>query len=390
MKRYCALWVLICCGVPVAMAQRGFADTGTVIGHVYLADTGGPARLAEVALQPVEVMSRDRSYEERRKDGGFRLYVTGLDGAYRMNHVRPGMYYVVVKQPGYLSPFALFTNAQLVHPTAQDQEKIAQYLPVVTVAANNVATMDVHLTRGASLSGTIRFDDGSPDSRTRVSVLEKDEKGQWKELGLVHGGDVDDEGHYRVTGLLEGDYLLRVGMEIEDLYVDSVLDRPSSISGRGHYDLEFYSGDTAREKDAKTIHLDSSQEMSSADVTIPVSKLHVVSGAIVEAKGGRAINSGTVTLSYADGGEEIASVKVESDEPVFRLPFVPEGVYVIRVKDAAEVTRQEISNGAGSMPPTHTQETVVRRYGTMEQPLTVVSGDVTGLNLGVTVVAKTP
>lgn len=387
-------WRALCLlgGVVPVMAQQAVVSapesTGTVTGHVYLADTSGPARLAEVALQPVAVKSDDRPASERRNDGGFKLYRTGMDGAYRILHVRPGTYYVVVKQPGYLSPFSQFTNQQLSHPTAENQQKIAEDLPMVTVVPNNTVTMDIRLTRGASLSGTVRFDDGEPFADTRLTVMQKDAKGKWQPVPLQSGGDTDDQGKFRITGLLEGDYLLRAYLSIDDLYVDSVLEQPQAMSSTTRYTLSFYSGDTARLRDAKPVHLDSSQEMSAADMTIPVSKLHTVSGAIVEAKSGRAINSGTVTLVYADdGGEELVSAKVEPDEPVFRMPFVPEGTYTIKVSEAAEVSREEISNGPGAVPPTHTKETVLRKYGTVEQPLTV-AGDVTGVNLAVTPVAK--
>jgi hypothetical protein len=59
------------------------------------------------------------------------------------------------------------------------------------------------------------------------------------------------------------------------------------------------------------------------------------------------------------------------------------------VKDAEDVRREEISNGTGTMPPFHTKETVVQKYGTTEQPL-VVTGDVSGVNLAVAVAEKTP
>ena len=199
----------------------------------------------------------------------------------------------------------------------------------------------------------------------------------------------NDLGHFRITGLLEGDYLLTVSVTIDDSYVSNLLGHGNS-SSHTLYSLTYYSGDTARQRDAKPIHLDGPQEISSADIMIPVSKLHSVTGAIVEAKSGRAINSGTVTLYYTDGNkEEVVSAKVEPGEPVFRLPFVPEGSYVIKVSDAADMNREEISNGLGVMPPFHTKETVVRKYGTATQPL-VVNGDVSGLNLVVTPVAKTP
>jgi hypothetical protein len=345
---------------------------------------------AQVALQPVAVKSDERPDAEKYKDPPLRLYRTGLDGGYRMLHVRPGSYYVVVKQPGYLSPFALFNNAQLSHPTPEDQQKIAQYLPEVTVLPNNTATMDVHLTRGASLSGTVKFDDGSPDSQTDVNVLQKNSKGTWQRLPLVSGGGTDDLGHFRITGLLEGNYLLEVRLSVDDQYVNSVLGQATMSSSSFGYQLAYYSGDTARLRDAKPIHLDGSQEMSAADITIPLSKLHAVSGQIVESGSGRAINSGKVTLVYADeGGEDVASATVERDEPVLRMPFVPEGSYTMKVKDAAEVNREEISNGPGVMPPFHTKETVLRKYGTAEQPL-VVTGDMSGVNLTVSPVAKTP
>lgn len=375
-------------GLAQQMSQGTPETSGTVVGHVYLSDTGGPARLAEVALQPIAVKSDDLPYEERQQPGGFRVYRTGVDGSYRILHVKPGIYYVVVKQSGYLSPFAQFTNKQLSHPTPDDQQKIVQYLPTVTVVPNNTVTMDIHLTRGASLSGRVSFDDGAPYANARVTVMQKDDSGKWKALPLVSGGAADDLGHFRITGLLEGEYLLEVGLYIDDMFVSSLLEQVSSMSSNTHYSLEYYSGDTARLRDAKPIHLDNSQEMDAADITIPVSKLHSVSGQIVEAKSGRPINSGKVALVYADtGGEELSSVQVETEEPVFRMPFVPEGVYTIKVTEAEDVTREEISNGPNSMPPFHTKETVLRKYGTVEQPLTVM-GDVTGVNLAVVKAAQ--
>ncbi len=383
---------VVCSGglAQVAMPPATPETTGTIVGHVYLADTGGPARLAQVALQPVQVPGDDAKKSDTRQMGLFQVYRTGLDGGYRIPHVKPGSYYVVVKMPGYLSPFAMFTNQQLAHPTPDDQQKIDANLPVVTVVPNNSATMDVHLTRGASLSGTLGFDDGEPYPDVRVQVMQKDAKGKWQVLPLVSGGYTDDLGNFRITGLLAGEYLLKASFSLDDMYVSSVLEQPDMMSSNTHFSLNYYSGDTARLRDAKPIHVDSSQEVAGANITIPVSKLHMVSGQIVQAGGGRAINGGNVALCYPDGeGEELASVKVESDEPMFRMPFVPEGSYVLKVKDAEDVKREEVSNGPGTMPPFHTVETVVQKYGTTDQPL-VVTGDVSGVNLAVKAAAKTP
>ncbi len=375
---------LALCLAAAAMSAQTSAPvepTGTVIGHVYLADTGGPARLTSIALQPIEVKSDDRPFAERNKDT-FHQYQTLLDGSYTIPHVRPGTYYVVVKQPGYLSPFAQFTNAELVRPTPEVQQRIAAYLPMVTVLANNTATLDVHLTRGASISGTLRYDDGTPVADSRVQVLQKDAKGKWQPIHLVNGGDSDDQGHYRITGLLAGDYLLRTSISLDDTYVSSLIGEVNSVSSMTHYSLDFYSGDTAREKDAKPLHLESSQDIPSVDLTIPVSKLHAITGALVEARTGHALNAGKVTLTYEDG-EELASAKVETDEPAFHFFFIPEGSYTMTVSNAADVVRQQVPNPPGTFPPFETKEKVVRKYEAASQPL-IVTQDVPSLNITVT------
>jgi hypothetical protein len=355
--------------------------TGTVTGHVYLSGTGGPARLTSIALQPIEVKADDRPYEETKKDPQFRQFQTALDGSFTLTHIRPGTYYVVVKKPGYLSPFTQFSNAELVHPTPDVQQRIAAYLPTVTVSANNTAVMDMHLSRGASFSGTVRYDDGTPVIDTRVSVLQKDAKGKWKPIELASGGSTDDQGHYRITGLLAGDYRLRTDISINDTFVSSLIGSVNMMSSETHYSLDFYSGDTAHEKEAKTLHLENSQDMSSTDLTIPVSKLHQVSGAIVEARTGHPINSGKVSVYY-DDGEKLATAQVEEDEPVFHLSFVPEGSYTLRVADAADISRQYVMRPQGTMPPYEIKEKVLQRYDKAEQPL-LVQQDVNNLNIAV-------
>jgi hypothetical protein len=387
--RLCLVAAALCL-VPAVFAQKPTVaqPEGTVTGHVYLVDTGGPARLAAIALQPIDVKSDDPPSEDRRGATIFRVYRTGIDGSYRIPHVKPGSYYVVARQPGYLSPFSQFTNKQLSHPSLEDQQQINALLPTVLVAPNNTATMDVHLTRGASISGTVRFDDGSPYPGAWITIYRMEDK-QWKPLSLASGGGVDDLGQFRLTGLLAGDYLIMVGLAINDAYVSSLLGYAEHSSSTSHFYLSFYNGETARQRDAKPLHLDASQEMTSADIIIPISKLHPVSGAIVEAKTGRPINSGQVELDWADGGDTLASIKVEPDEPVFSMPFVPEGAYTVKVRDAADVIREEVSSGPNAMPATHIKETVLRKYDPAQQPLTVTT-DVSGLNLTVTPAARTP
>ncbi len=54
----------------------------------------------------------------------------------------------------------------------------------------------------------------------------------------------------------------------------------------------------------------------------------------------------------------------------------------MKVTKARDVTRTEISNGPGMMPPTHMDEKTVRSFGESSQPL-VVTTDVSGLVVSV-------
>ena len=76
------------------------------------------------------------------------------------------------------------------------------------------------------------------------------------------------------------------------------------------------------------------------------------------------------------------SAEISGEDDAFHLMFVPEGEYTVKVTKAADVTREEISNGPGSLPPTHTETKTVRSFGDVSQPLKVES-EVSGLLLSV-------
>jgi hypothetical protein len=368
----------------IAVAQQPVAQSGGVSGHVYFAGTNAPARFATVALQPVVVKSDDRPFSERSKDPAIHIYQALLDGSFQIPRVPSGTYYVVVKYPGYLSPFSQFSNADLVHPAPDVQQRIAALLPTVTVTANNVANIDIRLTRGASVSGTVTFDDGTPYAGASVSLMQRGADGKLVEARLTEGATADDQGHFRMTGLVAGDYVLQVGLMVTDAMVNSVLGQVSSSYSNYRYSLEYYSGDTPRQRDAKPFKLEDGEDLPSQNLTIPITKLHGVAGSIVEQKTGRAINKGAVALLYADDNSELTKAEVTPDESGFHLSFVPEGEYVLKVTEASDVRHEEIANPPGTMPPTHTKDTVLHTYtGGDPQPL-IVHGDMEGLNLPVT------
>jgi len=163
--------------------------------------------------------------------------------------------------------------------------------------------------------------------------------------------------------------------------MDSLFGGSHSMMSNTKSSLSFYFGDTFLRKDAKTIKLDEGQSASGIDFTIPVSKLHAISGSLVDAGSGRVLNSGTVALFTADGEQQIESVSLSADDTTFRLEFVPEGTYSVRVADAREVVRElQPSTSPYGDPEPKYKETTVKSYGKYEAPFKVES-EMTGVTL---------
>lgn len=376
------LFLSACCS-----AQRSeIAATGTVTGHVICADTNGPARIAHVVLQPVVDIASPSKTGDRPRQISAAATATLLDGSFTLPNIAPGDYYVFVEKLGYLSPFAQLSREDLNHPKPETAGLIAKLLTPVSVAANRTSTVEVRIYKGSAVSGTLRFDDGAPDANTAVSVLTKDKTGKWVPFhtnlvaGPFLGTTTDDQGHYRISGLPAGEYIVRTTLAITDIFVNGLFTENHGTSYTDRYSLNLYSGDSFRPRDAKTIKLGDGEEANSVDITIPLSKLHTISGSVVDAASGHAINAANIAIVYSDDDTELTSVDIDKEDNAFHFYYVPEGEYTLKVTSARDVTREEIPYPAGTVPPTHTVEKKLRDYDVQPQPL-IIQNDITGLTV---------
>lgn len=359
---------------------------GSVTGHVYCSDTNDPARLALVTLLPIADTLKPaftQKLPSRTQTPLFKPAQTLLDGSFVMPRVVPGYYYVVVQYPGYVSPISQLSADELAHPSAEMQKFIASVLPTISVDANRTSTTVVRLQRGAAVSGTVRFDDGSPAPSLSMYVLRKDDHGKWVRVVLETGAfsgrvHTDDQGYYRLAGLPAGDYILRTDLELDDISFSRLFGEGGSSFMGKRYSVPIYSGGQTREKDAKQIKLREGEDDSGEDIVIPVSKLHSISGSLVAARTGEPINAGTITLLYADDKTEAAAANVSADDATFRFDFVAEGSYLLKVSNAREISKEEIPYAPGTFPPTHTKVTTLQTYGDAQQPI-LVQNDVTSV-----------
>jgi hypothetical protein len=106
------------------------------VGHVFCVDRNLPARLATVTLQPLPARTTKGKYiEPYMLNEPLRKYsvMTDFEGAFAIEHVEPGSYYVMAEFPGYLSQIWEFTEQELEYPTAEILDRIDQSFPKVRV-----------------------------------------------------------------------------------------------------------------------------------------------------------------------------------------------------------------------------------------------------------------
>lgn len=381
-----AVWSGVC------VAQQGVRPepVGQITGVVTCSDTQRPARLAEVKLVRVPDATAGKAPDSGGMDGDAlptgNAVESGLDGSYTVRNVKPGRYWVVVDKDGYLIPLGQFSKKELTATDDATRTRVAQTLATVDVQANQTAKLDVVLDRGASVSGTVTYDDGTPASGIGIELLAKDKDGKWhrSEYGRYRTfrsvGSTDDNGHYRITGLPGGEYATQATLALSDheATVAPMPGNPGQMVSfemtKTRYSLPLYSGDVLRKSLAQGYTLGSGEARAGSDLVFPLAKLHKVGGQVV-AKDGHPVNGGGVKVVWADDKSEMTEAAILYDDQAFHLDFVPEGDFLLQVSGAKDVTHTAVENPAGMVPRFHEESKTVKTYGDAEQSLKVI-GDV--------------
>ena len=376
--------------------------TGTVTGHVFCGDTQRPARLARVALVAVPTPGGASAKAEQEAEIGSSPatdYVeTTLDGSFVLTNVKPGVYNLIVDKDGYLLPLAELSPSDLNSASKEEKARIAKRLQSVTVGSAQVVDREITLERGGAVAGSVTFDDGSPAGDLQIAVLTKGADGKWEKgiaqryrssFGRVH---TDDRGHYRVTGLPPGDYLIEADLTLNEYTTTTT---PAASSGeqasvmrmqRSKYSLPIFSGNVWRSQAGTAFALGSGEERSGVDLEFPLSKLHQVTGQVL-AKDGHAVNSGKTTLVNADDQSKVTDTEINFEDSKFHLEFVPEGEFTLKVTGAKDVRKVQVANAPGTVPRFHDEIKTVRSFGDAHQALKVL-GETTGVVLQLGEVAK--
>jgi len=383
----------------VAQQPASATGTGTVTGHVTCGDTQRPARFATVVLfgVPAEVTATpkvdpDASEETQMaamtaalKSIGKTNMVqsqTGTDGSYVATDVPPGDYYVFGAASGYVSPL---NQVEALVGAGADMKKTLPGVQVVHVVAEHQSAADVTIERGAAVSGVISWDDGSPVTGAIFTATPvKGDAQPPQQFAMLAVANVlsglsisDDQGHYRISGLPPGDYIvsarIRVGQQ-------SGLGAGMNLSKMmANTPLVVYAPAAFHKSDAKAVTLTAAQDLRDQAMTLNLGGLHSVSGRVASAVDHHGINSATVKLQDTVDKDFARSASVDAAGN-FTVTYVPPGTYTMKVTDAEDTepkpkTDKEKTSIFG--PGTKT----LRSYADGKQSVIVSDSDVTGQNV---------
>lgn len=389
--------------VSVAQQPASATGTGTVTGHVTLGDTQRPARFATVALYgvPAEVSATpkpdpDASDETKMKAiaDAFKSIgktnmvqaQTGADGAYAATDVPPGDYYVFGSASGYISPI---NQVQAIYEAGADPKKPLPGVQIVHVVADRQTTADVTITRGAAISGVISWDDGSPVTGAIFTVTPV--KGDAKppsQFGMLAMASMlsalsisDDLGHYRISGLAPGAYIvtatLRTGGQT-GLGAGMNLAKAMAVTP-----MAIYAPSAFHKADAKPVTLTAGEDLRDQAMTLNLAGLHSVSGTIASAEDHHGINQATVRLQDGTDKEFVRSASVDAAGN-FTVAFLPPGTYTMKVSDAQDTEPKPKTDKDKASIFGPGQKTV-RSYKDGSMSVTISDSDVTGQNIALTV-----
>jgi hypothetical protein len=366
-------------GPPVVQsAAPAVAPSGTVTGRVIAQDTQQPARFVSVMLQSIATAASDGDGPRFGSGGGVNVR-TDAEGQFTATNVAPGDYYVTAGAAGYVPERALL---QAAIAAGADPANLLAAIPQVHVDASGAASVTVTMERGATISGKVVWEDGSPAAGVSMNAVPTAAAvplpGALQAIQSPGGGSgfasTDDRGVFRIAGLAAGEYLLR-----------TVIQPPTQQGGVGRgfqmaSPIRVYSPGVFRRADAKSVVVKVGEERSDVRVVIDLRALRTVSGHVGSATSGQSVASGRVTLSDPNDKDLqlYGSVAANGD---FAVRYVPAGNYTLQVAGASTQSggnrRRDSDAGGVSFQP-------------FSQPVVVGDRDVTGVGITLTPVPAQP
>jgi hypothetical protein len=390
--------------VALTATAQSPANTGsTLSGHVICADTNLPARFAKVMLKSTsatapgdglfgdlaalsktagknsKLSAEDQAQQAEQLAAATKMLAAmsdllysatvGIDGTYTFTNVKPGTYYIHATEAGYVDPFAAIPPDDLTSTDPATRKRVAAEATMVTVDGTALVRADLRLDRGASITGRVLYDDGTPAAGWTVRPVRPTAAGpnpfaamgiDASDVDFAHIAEMavtDDTGRFHIAGLSSGTYTLQARLSTSPLSTNannrigggSGIGAVSSGAGGGNMfgdlmglRLTVYSGNTLRLADARPLTLRAGEDRTGEEIVMPLRALHSIAGHVVAKSSGRPVNSGTVELTAQDAaGKDDPSIHLTASirpDGSFRFDYVASPlVFTLRAAHAREM-----------------------------------------------------
>jgi hypothetical protein len=304
---------LFCLALSVGLAGSVFArqatqappptgPPGQVSGHVYRSDNNEPISRATVTLNPIggRGVNVTPVVQTTRTDTG---------GAYAFPSVSPGNYVVMAQHSGFINE--LF------------QRGIAGNTPeTLTVGpGETVSKIDVRLLSAAVISGTILDEDNQPlENATVAAVRIHYAKGGQQQEQPVKTVSTDDLGNFRLFGLPEGNYFVRV--ENRNMNFQT---------GEPNFRSAYYPG-TATLESAQRIKAAAGAEAGGVRFSVGIQSTYTITGSVIDSSDSSGARRYIVSVIHLGDSETFSVANQPTNDGSFTIHGVPSGEYMLQAR----------------------------------------------------------
>jgi uncharacterized GH25 family protein len=300
---------LACCGTifaPHIAAQNNSSATaqqpGQINGHVLRADNNEPVPRATVSLNPV---------------GGRGVTVTvapqsartDVNGAYTFTSVPPGSYILAAQHQGYINEFF--------------QAPMSNRSPdTVTVSPGETLNkIDIRLLRAGVISGTVLDEDNQPMEGAQVAAvrIRYQKGGQQQELPSQQVNS-DDLGNFRLYGLAEGNYFVRVEGRNANLQ-----------TGESTFRSSYYPG-TPTLDSAQKLKATAGTETSGVRFSVGTQSTYTISGSVIDNTDSPGPRRYSVSAVHTSEGANFAVSNQVSADGTYTMRGVTSGDYILTAR----------------------------------------------------------
>ena len=305
-------------------AQKTPAQLGPISGHVYRADTNEPIPGATVSLNPQggDGITVTASPQSTR---------TGVDGAYTFAAVIPGNYTISAQHTGYV-------NEAFVRANEASARAVSGGAPeTITVAAGDtLSKIDIKLRAAGVISGTVLDEDNQPMEGAEVQAIRvRYQKGGQQEGMTMRMVVSDDMGNFRLFGLPEGNYFVRV-----------IENRNAGVqTERANFRLSYYPG-TPTIESAQKLKATAGAETSGVRFSVATQSTYTISGSVIDNTDSPGPKRYNVTASHESDGGTYASLNQNNTDSNYTIRGVTPGDYWVTARSSTAMELRQLLGSA--------------------------------------------